>query len=62
MQAIQSATRWSAELMRWEDRVGTIASGMLADIIAVEGDPTADVAILEQVPFVMKGGEVLKGS
>jgi imidazolonepropionase-like amidohydrolase len=61
MQAIQSATRWSAELMRWEDRVGTVAPGLFADLIAVEGDPTADVAILEQVPFVMKGGEVLKG-
>ena len=61
MQAIQSATRWSAELMGWQDRVGTIAPGLLADVIAVEGDPTDDVAILEQVPFVMKGGEVLKG-
>jgi imidazolonepropionase-like amidohydrolase len=62
MQAIQSATRWSAELMRWEDRVGTIAPGMLADLIAVEGDPTDDVSVLEHVPFVMKGGEVLEGS
>jgi imidazolonepropionase-like amidohydrolase len=61
MQAIQSATRWSAELMCWEDRVGTIASGMLADIVAVEGDPTDHVSILERVPFVMKGGEVVKG-
>jgi imidazolonepropionase-like amidohydrolase len=60
MQAIQSATRWSAELMGWEDRVGTIAPGMFADVIAVEGDPTDDVSILEQVPFVMKGGEVVK--
>jgi imidazolonepropionase-like amidohydrolase len=61
MQAIQSATRWSAELMGWEDRVGTIAPGMLADVIAVEGDPTDDVSILERVPFVMKGGEIVKG-
>ncbi len=62
MQAIQSATRWSAELMRWQDRVGTIAPGLLADLVAVPGDPTDDVSILEHVPFVMKGGEVLKGA
>jgi len=60
MQAIQSATRWSAELMGWEDRAGTIAPGLFADVIAVEGDPTDDVSILEQVPFVMKDGEVVK--
>ena len=36
MQAIQSATRWSAELMGWEDRVGTIAPGLFADVIAVD--------------------------
>jgi imidazolonepropionase-like amidohydrolase len=59
-QAIQSATRWSAELIRWEDRVGTIEAGLLADLIAVPGDPTADVAILEDVPFVMQGGRVVK--
>ncbi len=61
MQAIQSATRWAAELMRWEDRVGTVAPGLLADMVAVPGDPTDDVSLLEQVPFVMKGGEVTKG-
>ena len=61
IQAIQSATRWSAELMRWEDRVGTIAPGLFADLIAVPGDPTDHVTLLEAVPFVMKGGEVVKG-
>lgn len=60
MQAIQSATRWAAELMRWEDRVGTIAAGLFADMIAVPGDPIDDLSLLEQVPFVMKGGEVFK--
>ncbi len=59
-QAIQSATRWAAELMRWEDRVGTIEAGTLADLIAVPGDPTRDVTILEDVPFVMKDGRVVK--
>ena len=60
MHAIQSATRWAAELMRWEDRVGAIEPGLFADLIAVPGDPTDDVAILEDVPFVMKGGVVVK--
>ena len=60
IQAIQSATRWAAELMRWEDRVGTVADGLLADLIAVPGDPTDDVTLLEEVPFVMKGGAVVK--
>jgi len=61
MQAIQSATRWAAELMGWEDRVGTIEPGLFADLIAVPGDPTDDVTLLEDVPFVMKGGHVVKG-
>jgi len=61
MQAIQSATRWTAELMRWESRVGTIAPGLYADLIAVPGDPTDDVTLLQDVPFVMKGGQIVKG-
>ncbi|TMK37103.1 MAG: amidohydrolase family protein [Actinobacteria bacterium] len=61
MQAIQSATRWTAELMRWEGRVGTIAPGLYADLIAVPGDPTDDVTLLQDVPFVMKGGQIVKG-
>ena len=60
MQAIQSATRWAAELMRWEDRVGAVEPGLYADLIAVPGDPTEDVTLLEDVPFVMKGGIVVK--
>ena len=61
VQAIQSATRWSAELMRWEDRVGTVAPGLFADLVAVPGDPTDDVSLLDDVPFVMKNGTVIKG-
>jgi imidazolonepropionase-like amidohydrolase len=60
MGAIQSATRWAADLIGWEDRVGAIAPGLLADVIAVPGDPAADVRILEDVPFVMKGGAIVK--
>jgi len=59
-QAIQSATSVTADLLGWEDRVGEIAPGMYADIIAVNGDPLADITELEDVDFVMKGGTVYK--
>jgi len=59
-QAIRSATLVAAELMGWEDRVGSITPGKLADLIAVEGDPLDDVSVLEDVRFVMKGGQVVK--
>ncbi len=61
MQAIQSATISAAQLMQWEDRVGSIAPGKYADIIAVEGDALADLRSLMKVGFVMKGGVVYKG-
>jgi len=59
-QAIQSATVVSAELLGWEDRVGQIAPGMFADIVAVDGNPLDDISELEDVDFVMKGGVVYK--
>jgi imidazolonepropionase-like amidohydrolase len=60
MQAIRSATLSAAELMGWEDRVGSIGAGKLADIIAVPGDALADLKSIERVGFVMKGGIVYK--
>ncbi len=60
MQAIRSATVVAAELIHWEDKVGVIAPGLFADLIAVPGNPTEDITLLESVPFVMKGGEVVK--
>jgi imidazolonepropionase-like amidohydrolase len=62
MEAIQSATTVSANLIGWADDVGAIRPGAYADLIAVPGDPTQDVTLLEDVPFVMKGGEVLKST
>jgi imidazolonepropionase-like amidohydrolase len=58
MQAIRSATVTASELMGMQDQVGTIEAGKFADIIAVPGDPLADVSLLERVDFVMKGGVV----
>jgi len=60
MQAIQAATVNAADLVGWADRVGAIEPGKLADLIAVEGDPTSDVSVLEHLQFVMKGGQVVK--
>jgi imidazolonepropionase-like amidohydrolase len=60
MQAIRAATVNAADLMGWSDRVGRLAPGLYADLIAVEGDPLRDVTELERVTFVMKGGRVYK--
>ncbi len=60
-QAIQSATINAAEALGRTD-VGVIEKGRYADLIAVAGDPSKDVRVLESVSFVMKGGEVIKGN
>ena len=60
LRAIQTATIYDAELLGWPDKVGTIEAGKFADMIAVDGDPLADVTALERVKFVMKGGDVVK--
>jgi len=59
-QAIQSATTVAAEMMGWQDRIGSIEKGKFADIIAVAGDPLKDITELERVSFVMKGGQVIR--
>lgn len=59
-QAIQAATVKASELLGMQDRIGTVEAGKFADIVAVPGDPLADVTILEKVDFVMKGGAVYK--
>jgi imidazolonepropionase-like amidohydrolase len=60
LDAIRAATTSAAELIGWPDRVGGIAPGMYADLIAVEGDPLMDITVLEKVKFVMKGGRVFR--
>jgi imidazolonepropionase-like amidohydrolase len=61
IETIRSATITAAECLGWEDRVGRVAPGTYADLIAVEGDAMEDLASFEDVSFVMKGGEVVKG-
>ena len=58
--AIQAATTHAAELLRQQGSLGVIAPGAYADVIAVQGDPVADVTRLQNVAFVMKGGTVYK--
>ena len=60
MQAIQAATSHAAELLAHSSEVGSIKPGKYADIIAVSGDPIADIRLLESVKFVMKEGKVYK--
>jgi imidazolonepropionase-like amidohydrolase len=60
VQALQAGTVNAAALMGWSDRVGSIRKGMLADIVAVKGNPLTDVRLLEHVQFVMKDGVVYK--
>jgi len=59
LQAIRSATINAADLIGWQDKVGAIKPGYYADMVAVSGDPLADVSTLEHVGFVMKGGHVV---
>jgi imidazolonepropionase-like amidohydrolase len=59
MQAIQAATVSAADLLGWSDKVGAVAPGRFADLVAVDGDPTKDITVLERVAFVMKGGQVV---
>jgi len=60
MQAIISATSLAAESLGLGDRIGTIAPGYAADLIAVDGDPLKDIGAMERVVFVMKGGTVIR--
>lgn len=58
--AIRAATVNAAELLGWRDRVGAVEAGKFADLIAVDGDPLADITVLLQVKFVMKEWTVVK--
>ena len=59
-QAIQTATTVAAEMMGWQDRIGSVEKGKFADIVAVSGDPLKDITELGRIKFVMKGGQVIR--
>jgi imidazolonepropionase-like amidohydrolase len=58
--ALASATTVASELLGMGDKIGTLASGKYADIIAVKGNPLLDIGVLKKIDFVMKGGEIVK--
>jgi imidazolonepropionase-like amidohydrolase len=60
VEAIRAMTASAAELMGWQDKVGTVEAGKFADLIGVAGDPVADLSELTRVKFVMKGGSVVR--
>ena len=60
MQAIQSATIVGARMLGWSERVGAIAPGRFADLVAVDESPLADITALERIDHVMKGGELVR--
>jgi imidazolonepropionase-like amidohydrolase len=60
LEVLRAVTINAAEMLGWQDRVGAVEPGKLADLIAVAGDPLADISELERVRFVMKGGQVIR--
>jgi imidazolonepropionase-like amidohydrolase len=60
VRALQGATIVNAEALGWKDRVGSVEKGKYADLIAVSGDPLADITEMQRVRFVMKGGNVVR--
>lgn len=60
IEAIRAATTSAADLMGWGDKIGSVEADHYADLIGVDGDPLADITVLQHVKFVMKGGTVVK--
>jgi len=58
--ALQGATIVNAEALGWKDRIGSVEQGKYADLVAVAGDPLADITEMQRVKFVMKGGKVIR--
>jgi imidazolonepropionase-like amidohydrolase len=60
LDVIRAVTSNAAEMLGWGDRIGSVEAGKFADLVAVAGDPVADIGELERVRFVMKGGQVVR--
>ena len=62
MDAIRSATSRAASLLAMDGKIGVLAPGAFADVIAVDGDPVSDIKVLENLRFVMKDGKVYRSN
>jgi imidazolonepropionase-like amidohydrolase len=60
VQALRAATSTAADLIGWSADVGSVEKGRFADLVAVNGDPLADITEMSRVVFVMKGGRVVR--
>ena len=60
VRALQSGTMINAKALGWQDQIGSVDKGKYADLVAVSGDPTADITELQRVNFVMKGGKIIR--
>jgi imidazolonepropionase-like amidohydrolase len=60
LQAIRAATSTAAELLEMKNDIGSVSAGKFADIVALKGDPLSDIALLQKIDFVMKGGQIIK--
>src|SRR5262249_39559785 len=60
LETIRAATLYAATVLGWQDRIGTIEAGKLADIVAVPADPRRDISTMSKVSFVMKDGAVVR--
>jgi imidazolonepropionase-like amidohydrolase len=60
LEVLRAATVNAAELMGWQENIGSLDAGKYADLVAVDGDPLTDISVLQQVKFVMKGGTIVK--
>jgi imidazolonepropionase-like amidohydrolase len=60
VRALQGGTIINAEALGWQDQIGSIEKGRFADLVAVSGDPLADITELQRVKFVMKAGKIIK--
>ena len=58
--ALQAATSVAADLIGWQDRVGSVEKGKFADLVAVPGNPLSDITEMSRIKFVMKGGKVIR--